>query len=1153
MKTIQWWLFLFCALPGQAQMRQHLSLDEGWAFHFGDAADPAKDFNFRTVSIFAKSGKAEGTAIAPDFDDRDWRVLSVPHDWAVELPFANSSDPDVMSHGYKPVGGHYPATSVGWYRKRFSVSPSDSGHRFVIRFDGVYRDSKVWINGFYCCANASGYSGFSCDVTDYIRYGRDNVLVVRVDASQYEGWYYEGAGIYRHVWLNQYNNLHIAEDGLFVHSAVKGLAKMEGAVAKGPAVGRRARDTVAEVTVETTVTNDNMVTSVGEVAAFLTDREGKLLGRSAAQTVNLGPGESRTISQTIALVNPKLWSPDRPYLYRAGAVIRSGDSVVDEEKIRVGIRTIEIDGTGLYVNGAYTKIKGVNNHQDHAGVGTALPDYLQYYRARLLKQMGANACRTSHNPPTPEWLDACDSLGLLVVDENRLLNSGSEYLGQFRRLIFRDRSRASVFLWSLGNEEGYVQTRPVGRQIALTLIARQKEWDPTRTCTYAADLANVYQGVNQVIPVRGFNYRIKGVDPYHADHPGQPIIGTEMGSTVTTRGIYEKDTVKCYLPDEDVTAPWWANTAEQWWPMAADRPWWIGGFVWTGFDYRGEPTPYKWPDISSHFGVMDMCGFPKNIYYYYRSWWTDEDVLHVSPHWNWKGKEGQPIPVWVNSNAEQVELFLNGKSLGMKDMPRNSHLEWQVPYAAGTLEAVASKKGKKFSTSIETTGDPYEVVVTPYKTTILADGKDATVINISVVDRQGREVPDAGNAIRFTAAGDLHIIGVGNGDPSSHEADKGEDSVAERHLFNGRCQVIVQAGMRPGMYHFSALAEGLQQGATDITLIRPGVAHSVLGWEPAGEVEHGQKVRASKVRIVDKMMGADISFLPELEQRGIKFSDSKGQRDAIDILKDHGFNYIRLRIFNDPARDSGYSPGRGFCDLAHTLQMARRVKAAGLKLLLDFHYSDYWADPGKQFKPAAWRGEDFSGLLQSVYDFTKVVMDSLRAQGALPDMVQVGNEINHGMIWPEGSIRHPDSLAKLIYAGIRGVRAVDPACPVMLHIALGGQNDESHFFLDNMLERQVPFDVIGLSYYPKWHGSLADLRYNVDDLAGQYGKDIIVVEYTQRKQEVNDIAFSIAGGKGKGTCIWEPLNTWERIFDKDGKANDYLYLYDELSKEFVRK
>ena len=313
-------------------------------------------------------------------------------------------------------------------------------------------------------------------------------------------------------------------------------------------------------------------------------------------------------------------------------------------------------------------------------------------------------------------------------------------------------------------------------------------------------------------------------------------------------------------------------------------------------------------------------------------------------------------------------------------------------------------------------------------------------------------------------------------------------------------------------------------------------------------VVHGVRV----VRPVDKMLGADISFLPELEQRGMKFADDKGQRDAIAILKDHGFNYIRLRIFNDPARDSGYSPGRGFCDLAHTLAMARRVKAAGLKLLLDFHYSDYWADPGKQYKPAAWRGEDFSQLQQSVYDYTRVVMDSLRAQGTLPDMVQVGNEINHGMIWPEGSIRHPDSLAKLIYAGIRGVKAVDAGCPVMLHIALGGQNDESHFFLDNMLERQVPFDVIGLSYYPKWHGSLADLRYNVDDLARQYGKDIIVVEYTQRKREVNDIAFSVAGGKGKGTCIWEPLNTWERIFERDGKANALLALYDEFSKEFVK-
>jgi beta-galactosidase len=431
-----------------------------------------------------------------------------------------------------------------------------------------------------------------------------------------------------------------------------------------------------------------------------------------------------------------------------------------------------------------------------------------------------------------------------------------------------------------------------------------------------------------------------------------------------------------------------------------------------------------------------------------------------------------------------------------------------------------------------------------------ADGSEATIVNISVVDRQGREVPDAGNLIHFKASGDLHIIGVGNGDPSSHEPDKPTASdTASRHLFNGHCQVILQSGIHPGMYHFEATGDSLYAGATDVSLVVPGPPHSVLAWHP--HTTTPKSLPNTSHRPITKMLGADISFLPELESRGIHFSDNKGERDAIAILKDHGFNYIRLRVFNNPAQDSGYSPGKGFCDLPHTLAMAKRVKAAGLKLLLDFHYSDYWADPGKQFKPAAWRDLDFTTLLDSVYDYSLRVIEALKYQGTTPDMVQVGNEINHGMIWPDGSIRHPDSLAALIYAGISGVKAADPTCPIMLHIALGGQNDESHFFLDNMLERQLPFDAIGLSYYPRWHGSLSDLRYNVDDLARQYGKDVIVVEYTQLKREVNDIAFSAPDGLGKGTCIWEPLNTWEQIFEKDGKANDLLYLYDDLSREFI--
>jgi len=542
-----------------------------------------------------------------------------------------------------------------------------------------------------------------------------------------------------------------------------------------------------------------------------------------------------------------------------------------------------------------------------------------------------------------------------------------------------------------------------------------------------------------------------------------------------------------------------------------------------------------------------MCGFPKNIYYYYQSWWSDKDVLHISPHWNWLGKEGKPVDVWVNTNADNAELFLNGKSLGKKDMPRHGHLQWSVNYQPGTLEAVAYKHGKKLTTKIETTGAPSEVVVTPYKTTMLADGRDATVINITVADKQGRLVPDANNLIQFSISGDAKIIGVGNGDPSSHEADKILDGnpIAigwQRHLFNGKCQVIVQSGKTASTIKFEAKSDGLYTGSTDILTILPASSHATI---------ETKNIQSNKKNI-GKVLGADISFLPQLEDRGMKFSDKGVQKDAIWILKEHGFNYVRLRIFNNPSADSGYSPGKGFCDLEHTKQMAKRIKAAGLKLLLDFHYSDTWADPGKQYKPSAWKGLSFPVLKDSVYEFTKKVVSELKNQGTAPDMVQIGNEINHGLIWPEGQVKHLDSLAELVKAGTDAVLKVEPSTIILLHIALGGQNDESVFFLENMLSRGVYFDVIGESYYPKWHGTLDDLRNNLSDLARRYGKDIVVVEYSQLKKEVNDIAFNLPGNRGKGTMIWEPLNTWEKIFDEKGNSNDLILEYDEISKKFLK-
>ncbi|WP_353078152.1 beta-galactosidase GalA [Flavobacterium sp.] len=790
-------LLLFAITNVMAQ--EKISLDEDWKFHFGHAANAEKDFDYSKTALLHKSNVYATTIVHPKFVDSTWQNINVPHDWLVELPFVKSEQVEMDSHGYKPVGGAYPETSIVWYRKHFSVDKSKSNKRFEIQFDCIYRNAEIWLNGFYVGTNFSGYVGNSYDVSDYINFEGDNVLVIRVDASQYEGWFYEGAGIYRHVWLHITDKIFIPEDGVFVYADVK--------------------DKKATVTVETTVQNNLLSQANATVYSYITDRKGTVLAKTATQKIKLDSRKDQTIKQQVAIKNPELWSLENPYLYRVVSVLQSENQIVHQTKTRFGIKTVKFDAKeGFFLNGKPLKIQGTNNHQDHAGIGSALPDYMQYYRIKLLKEMGCNAYRASHNAPTPELLEACDSLGMLVLDEQRLLNSSPEYIDQFTRILKRDRNHPSVFLWSIGNEEQNIQGNEYGKKIAQTLLAIQKDIDPSRTSTYAADMGNDFKGVNEVIPIRGFNYREYAVADYHKDHPNQPLLGTEMGSTVTTRGIYEKDETRAYVPDQDITHPWWASKAETWWKLAAENNYWLGGFIWTGFDYRGEPTPYKWPNINSHFGIMDVCGFPKNIYYYYKSWWTNEDVLHLSPHWNWPEKVGKPIDVWVNSNADEVELFLNEKSLGKKTMERNSHLQWNVMYEPGTLEAIAYKKGKKITAKIETTGQATTVVLTPDKTILLADGKDATVVNISITDEKGREVPTANYLIAFTISENAKIIGVGNGDPSSHEADTCKEGNWQRSAFNGKCQVIIQAGKNVGDIKLEAKSNGLKSGAVLLQL-----------------------------------------------------------------------------------------------------------------------------------------------------------------------------------------------------------------------------------------------------------------------------------------------------------------------------------------------
>lgn len=431
--------------------------------------------------------------------------------------------------------------------------------------------------------------------------------------------------------------------------------------------------------------------------------------------------------------------------------------------------------------------------------------------------MGVNAYRCSHNPPSKSVLEACDKLGMMVMDEIRVIGTGKENLDQFERLVKRDRNHASITLWSLGNEETGVQNTDLGRRMAHTLVQRQRELDPSRMSTYGGNNGINFKGINQEMDVRGFNYHIAELDDYHKEHPTQPMVFSEVSSMVSSRGMYVKDSIKGYLPDYDMNKPGWGQRAEEWWKFTVERPWLMGGFVWTGFDYRGEPTPFTWPNVNSHFGIMDVCGFPKNTYYYYQSWWTDKDVIKIYPHWNGH-KAGDKVNVWCNSNADELELVLNGKSLGKKVMPRNGHLEWDVIYEAGKLEAIGTKNGKTIRTAVETTTAPHQIVLTPDRKSITADGRDISVINVTVLDKQGREIPDAMNMIQFKLNGNATILGVGNGDPSSHEADKYLDGNWKRSLFNGKCQIILESMDKEGDFTLTATAEGLQNAAATIQM-----------------------------------------------------------------------------------------------------------------------------------------------------------------------------------------------------------------------------------------------------------------------------------------------------------------------------------------------
>lgn len=741
-----------CSQQATPAGRERLLMDFGWRFAFGHPSDPQKDFGNGTsyFSYFAKAGYGDGAAAA-GFDDRAWRKLDLPHDWAVEQDFSPKAS---FSHGFKAIGRAFPERSVGWYRKTFTIPATDLGRRIAIEFDGVFRNSIVWVNGHYLGTEPSGYSSFRYDITDLLNYGGANTVAVRVDATMEEGWFYEGAGIYRHVWLSKTAPLHVAPNGTFVTSTVN--------------------NTSATVNAKATIINEDSVPRTFSVVQTIVDAEGKAVASQQQEGLRLAPFASQDVTSAIPVTSVRLWDVESPYLYKLHTTILSGGGEMDRYQTTFGIRTIRFDAQeGFFLNGKPVKLKGTNNHQDHAGVGAAMPDGLQYWRIKALKDMGSNAYRCSHNPPTPELLEACDRLGMLVIDENRLMRTTEDGLREMRRMVERDRNHPSIISWSVGNEEWAIENSGTGARIAQTLQGYAKSLDSTRAVT-AGISGGFRSGISDVLEVMGYNYLGNGdIDAHQKRFPAQPGMGTEEGSTFATRGIYVTDDAKHYRAAYDQKPRPTFYSIEEGWKFYAARPYLAGMFIWTGFDYRGEPTPYGWPSVTSYFGMMDLCGFPKDNVYYLRSWWSDKPTLHLLPHWNWKGEEGKPVAVWAYSNCEEVELFLNKRSLGRKKMEQNGHLEWAVPYVPGTLEAVGYRGGKKVLTDVvKTTGEPASVQLKAHKPTLAADGEDIAVVTVEALDKNKLPVPTSTNEITFSLQGPGRIIGVGNGDPTSLEKER---------------------------------------------------------------------------------------------------------------------------------------------------------------------------------------------------------------------------------------------------------------------------------------------------------------------------------------------------------------------------------------------
>ncbi|MGC4031281.1 MAG: glycoside hydrolase family 2 TIM barrel-domain containing protein [Tepidisphaeraceae bacterium] len=793
------------------QSRSRLNFDSGWLFHPGDV--PAPVANKHLAAYMAnKAGYARGAARG-NFDDSDWHPVRLPHDWSVDGPF--TPDHHVNS-GFLPRG-------VGWYRRHFRLDEADRGKVLTLHFDAIASHAQVFVNGHLLTRSFNGYLPVVADVSDVVTFGDElNVVAVRVDATPMEGWWYEGAGLYRHAWITKRSAVHIADDGIVVRT-------------------KKSDNDSWNVTVRVTAEHKQGYTKKGVVVARLFDPAGNQILADEKTAKRYG-AMNGTHEFQFRVTSPSLWDIDSPSLYRAECDLIDDGDVIDRDSARFGFRTIEfrgggandVPGPGFYLNGRHLFLKGTCYHQDHAGVGVALPDGIHRFRVQRLKDMGCNAVRIGHHPPAPEFLDACDELGLLVMDENRTFGSAPEYMDQLRAMVRRDINRPCVFLWSVCNEEA-IQGTVVARNITEAMVREVKRLDPTRPVTAAISGGILNDNaMSEVIDVMSINYSFATLDPFHAKWPEKPVVSSETGCTLATRGTYK--TEGHFFADYDGEHERWGSTAAEAWRQVTGRPWMAGLFVWTGFEYRGEPSPHEWPSVSSHWGLLDLCGFEKSGFWRHKAWFnspvgatpappaagtstvagdagvapTEDVVLHLLPHWNWQA--GETVRVQAITNADEIELLLNDQSIGRKAVELPEFPEWNVPFEPGELKAVAYRGGAVVATASHiTTGPAVGLGVELHPscdTPFVADGEAAWPVTVFAIDTAGRRVPTAEPPLTISLEGEAELIGVGNGDPNGHFANRGPTLP----LFRGLAQAIVRATETAGDVTVRVTSPGLADG-----------------------------------------------------------------------------------------------------------------------------------------------------------------------------------------------------------------------------------------------------------------------------------------------------------------------------------------------------